>query len=90
MGREEILDGEELLRANERDDALMGGGLRGEGELLARLLKDADARVAALGDEVIETFVVAFASHENLIEAAAAGLKSLGDRMQAVENFHET
>jgi hypothetical protein len=54
----------------------MTGGFRGEGELLARLLKNADACVAALGDEAIETVVVALAGHENMIEAAAAGLES--------------
>jgi hypothetical protein len=31
---------------------------------------------------------VAFASDEDVIEAAAAGLDSFRDRMQAVENFH--
>jgi hypothetical protein len=30
VGREEILKGEEFLRANERDNALMARGLRGE------------------------------------------------------------
>ena len=50
-GREEIFDGEEFLRADEGDDALVGGGFGGEGQLLARLLTDADASLAALGDQ---------------------------------------
>ena len=89
IGIEEIFEGEKFLRANERDDALVCGSLGGEGELLARFLKDADACVAAQGDEAIETVVLALASDKNVIEAAAAGLESFRDRMQAVENFHE-
>ena len=89
IGREKIFEGEELLRANERDDALVCGGLRGEGELLARFLEDTDACIAALVDEAIETVVVALTGDENVIEAAATGLERFRDRMQAVENFHE-
>jgi phosphopantetheine adenylyltransferase len=66
----------------------MGVGFSGESELLARPLKDADACVAALGDEAGEAVVVALAGDEDLIEAAATGLESFRDRMQAVENFH--
>ncbi len=88
IGREEIFEGEELLRADERDDALVGGSFGGERELLARLLKDADAGLAALGDEAVEAVVVALAGDEDVVEAAAAGLESFLDRMQAVENFH--
>jgi hypothetical protein len=43
IGREKILDGEEFLRADERNDTLMGGCIGGEGELLARFLADANA-----------------------------------------------
>ncbi len=88
MGREEVFEGERFLRANERDDALVGGGLRGKGEMLARLLKDANPGVAALGDEAIETVVMTFSGDEDVIEAAAAGLERFRHRMQAVENFH--
>jgi hypothetical protein len=92
IGDEQVFEGEEFLRADERDNTLMCGSFGGEGELLARPLKDADARVAALGDEAansrIGTFVVALAGDENVIESAAAGLKSFRDRMQAVKNFH--
>jgi hypothetical protein len=88
IGLEEILDSERFLRTNERDNALMCGGFRSDRELLARLLKDEDARVAALGDEAIEAFVVALARDENMVEAAATGLESFRDRMQTVEDFH--
>jgi hypothetical protein len=44
---EKVLDGEELLWANQGDDALVGGGFGQQRELLARLLADADAGLAA-------------------------------------------
>ena len=37
---------------------------------------------------LLRRVVVALAGDENVVEAAAAGLESFGDRMQAVENFH--
>jgi hypothetical protein len=89
-GREEVLEGEKLLWADKRDDALVCGGIGGEGELFAGPLKNANACVAALGDEAVETFVVALSGDENVIKSAAAGLESFRDRMQAVENFHES
>jgi len=87
-GREEVLEGEQFLRADKRDDALVRGGFGGECELLARPLKDADACVVALGDEAVEAVVVALASDEDPIEAAAPSLESFRDRMQAVKDFH--
>jgi hypothetical protein len=88
-GREEIFESEELLRADKSDDALVSGGVGGEGELLARLLKDADTGLAALGDEAVETIIPALAGDEDAIESAAAGLHSFLDRVQSVENFHK-
>jgi hypothetical protein len=88
-GLEEVLESEKFLRADKCNDALVGGGIGGEGKLLARPLKDADACVAALGDEAGEAVVVALTGNENVIEATAPGLESFRDRMQAVENFHE-
>jgi hypothetical protein len=41
-------------------------------------------------DETLEAAVAAFAGDEDVIEAAAAGLHSFLDRVQAVENFHWT
>ena len=88
IGREEVLEGEEFMRADKRDDTLVGGSFGGESKLLARPLKDADACVAALGDEAVEAVVVALAVDEDVVEAAAAGLQRFRDRMLAVENFH--
>jgi hypothetical protein len=83
-----ILEREKLLRTDKRDDALVSGGFRDEGELLARPFKDAKTCVAASCDEADEAVIVALSGDENMIEAAAAGLESFRDRMQAVENFH--
>jgi hypothetical protein len=88
MWREEIFEREKPLRANERDDTLVRGSLRCNGELLARFFKHANACIAALGDEMIEAVIFALAGDEDVVEAAAAGLESFSDRMQAVENFH--
>ncbi len=41
-------------------------------------------------DEAFEAGVAALAGDEDVIEAAAAGLQSFGDRVQAVEKFHGT
>ncbi len=89
IGLEKVLDGEEFLRADERDDTLVRGCIGGEGELLARLLADANACVAALGNDAVKTIVVALARDEHVVKAAAAGLECFRHRMQAVENFHE-
>ena len=87
---EEVFDGEEFLRADEGDDALMGGGLGEQRQLLAGFLADADAGLAAeRRPGVPGAVVVAFAGHQNVVKAALAGLERFLDRMQAVENFHE-
>jgi hypothetical protein len=67
---------------------LMGGRVGGKSELLARLLADANACIPALGDDAIKTIVVALARDKHVVKAAAAGLESFRNRMQAVENFH--
>ena len=86
--REEVFDGEEILRVDEGHNALVGGSLGELGQLLARLLADADAGIAAEGDEALDAGIFALAGHQNVVKAAAAGLERLLDRMQAVENFH--
>ena len=85
----QIFDGEEFLRVDERDHALVGGSFGGEGQLLARLLQDPNAGLAALGDEAGQTGILALAGDQDVIEAALAGLEGFLDRVQAVENFHE-
>jgi len=87
-GRVKVFEGEEILGANEGYDALVSGSFGEQGQLLARLLADADTGVAAEGDEALQALVVALAGDENVVEAAAAGLEGFLDRMQAVENFH--
>ncbi len=85
---EEVLDGEEFLRMDEGDYALVGVGSGQLGELLARLLADADAGLAAGGGEALEACGLmrfeALASEEDVIETAAAGAKSFFDRVDAV------
>jgi hypothetical protein len=85
----QIFDGGKFLRADEGDDALVRGGLGGERELFAWLLENADADLAALGDEASQTRIVTLAGHKNMVKAALAGLEGLLDRVQTVENFHE-
>ena len=89
IGRgEEVFDGQGFLRADEGDDALVGGGSGEMREMVAGLLADADAGLFAIGDEAREAFVVALGGDNDVIEAAPAGLESLGNRVHAVENFH--
>jgi hypothetical protein len=67
----------------------MGGSFRSERQLIARLLANADASLAALGNEALEALVLTLASNENVVKAAAAGLEGFFNCVQAVENFHE-
>ncbi len=85
---EEILNREQVLRANEGDNPLVSGGAGDLGELLARLLANADTGLAAGGDEAREAVVLALAGNENVIEAAAAGAEGFLDRVDTVENIH--
>ncbi len=87
-GLEDVLDGERLLRVDEGDDTLVCDGAGELGELLAGLLTDADAGLAAGEDEAREAVVLALAGDDDVIEAAAAGAKGFLDRMNTVENFH--
>jgi len=86
---EEILDGEELLWADQGDHALMGGGFGHLRQLLAGFLADSDAGLAKGRDEAFETHVFALAGYDHLVEAAAAGLERFFNRVHAVKNFHE-
>jgi hypothetical protein len=89
FGRQEkVFEGQELLRVDESHHALVGGGFGGEGQLLARLLADADAGLMAGFNEAGEAVVVALAGRQHVIEAAAAGAKRLLNGVQAIKNFH--
>ncbi len=85
----QILDGEKFLRADKRDNALVGGSFGSEGELLARLFQDPNANLAALGDEAGQTEILALAGNQDVVKAPLAGSEGFLDRVQAVENFHE-
>ena len=81
IGRgEEVFDRQGFLRADEGDDALVGGGAGEMREVFAGFLANADAGQFAIGDEAREAFVVALGGDNNVIEAAPAGLESLGNR----------
>ena len=88
-GRVEVFNGEEFLGADHGDYALMGGGFGQLGELVARLLTDADAGLAEGGDQLFEAKIVALAGYKDVVKAAAAGFEGFFDRMHAVEDFHE-
>ncbi len=85
---EEVFDGEKFLRMDERHHALVSGSLGQLRQLLARLLANVEAGLAAEGYQPLQAKIVALASHENLIEAPPAGLDCLLDRVQPIQNFH--
>ena len=67
----------------------MRGSFGDGGELIARFGANEDAGLAELVDKALEAVVLALAGNQDMIEAAAAGLESFFNRMQAVEDFHE-
>ncbi len=87
---EKVLEGKKFMRAHQRNHALMRRGLGSEGELVARLFEDANAGLAALGDETFKTRVMALAGDQDMIEAPLAGFECFLHRVQAVENFHQS
>jgi hypothetical protein len=66
----------------------VGRGLGELGQLLAGLVANADAGLAAESNELVEPGVLALVGDEDVVEAAAAGLDRFFNRMHAVENFH--
>jgi hypothetical protein len=74
---------------HQRDHALMRGSIGGNSKLLARLLQNADASLAAQGNQPLEARIVPLAGHEHVVKAPFSGFQSLLHRVQAVENFHE-
>jgi hypothetical protein len=88
-GGEEVFNGEQAHGFDHGNDALVGWGLRAQGELVARLLQDADAKLAAEGDELFEAQVVALAGHNYMVKLALAGLEGFLNRVHSVQNFHE-
>ncbi len=86
----EILDGQYFLRTYDRYDALMRWCSGELCELLASFLPDSYAGLAARSDEAGKPLIVAFAGDQNMVKTAFAGFQGLLDRMEAVENFHES
>jgi hypothetical protein len=89
VGREQVFDGEEFLRADESNYALVGGGFRHHRQLVAGFLADADAGLAKGGDEALESEIFAFAGYQHMVKATPAGFEGFFDRVHAVQNFHE-
>ncbi len=87
-GFQNVLDGEELLGANDGDDSLVSRGVGHVGEGFAGLGAEADFEVAAEGDDGFEAVIAAFAGYQHVIEAAFARFERLFDRVQSVENLH--
>ncbi len=87
--REQVFDGQKLLRADQRDHALMRRGLGATRQLLARLLPNADAGLAAQGDQPLKARVMPLAGHQHMVKAPLSGLERLFHRVQSVKNFHK-
>jgi hypothetical protein len=68
---------------------LMGRGTGELGEVFAGFLADADTGKTAVGNEMGESFVVALGGYEHMVETAATGLESFGNRMHAIQDFHK-
>jgi hypothetical protein len=71
------------------DYALMGGGLGEEGQLIARLLPNANAGLAAEIGKPFQALVLALTGYQYMVEAPLSGFERFLHRMQTVENFHE-
>jgi hypothetical protein len=87
--REEVFEGQQLLRADERDDALVRVGTGHLRELLAGLEGDPNTGLAALSEQSFEARIAALARGQHAVKAAFPGAQSFFDRMQAVENVHK-
>ena len=85
---EQVFQVEEFAGAGDGDDSLMGGGFGQTGQLFFGLKAEADAEFAAGVDDLLQTLVVPFTGHADVVEFPAAGAQSLLDRMQAVQNVH--
>jgi hypothetical protein len=88
-GLEQVFESEGFLGPNKGDHALMCRRSCKLGQLLAGLLAHPNTGLPAIGDQAGKPVVVALASNENVVKTAAARLKCLLYRMEAVENFHE-
>jgi hypothetical protein len=88
-GLEQVFESKRFLGSHQRDNALVRGGSGKLSELLAGLLADANAGLAAFSYKARKPVVLALAGDKNVVKTAAARLECLLHRMEAVENFHE-
>ena len=87
-GRDDILNGEKLLSANDGHDTLMSGRARNIIEGFAWFGADTNLEGAAEIDDGLQPFVAALTRHKDVFEAAASGFQSLFNGMDTVENLH--
>lgn len=85
---QERVDVRVLLAAGNRNDALVGIGVGGTIQLLARQKADLHSAGTAVLDQTLHTLIVPFACDANVLKTARARLESLANRMNAVENDH--
>ena len=77
-----------LLAAGDGDDALMGVGVGGAIELLARQEADLHSAGAAVVNQALHPLIMPLARDADVLEAARARLQRLADRMNAVDDDH--
>jgi len=87
--REKIFNREELLRPDHGDHTLVRGRARKLRQLIARLLTDTHARLAAVGNESRKSFVVTLTSYDDVVKTASTCLECFRNRMHSIEDFHE-
>jgi hypothetical protein len=86
--RKKIFERKKLLRVHQCDHALMRRGPGGNSKLLARLLENPDADLAAQGNQPLKTRIMPLAGHKHVVKAPLSGFQSLLHRVKAVKNFH--
>src|SRR5450759_2579790 len=77
-----------LLAAGDRNDALMGVGVSGAIELLARQEAHLHTAGATVVNKALHPLVMPLARDADVFEAARARLQRLADRMDAVDDDH--
>ena len=77
-----------LLAAGDGNDALVGVGIGGAIELLARQEANLHSASTAVVDEALHPLIMPLTGDANILEAARARLQGLADRMNAVEDDH--
>jgi hypothetical protein len=86
---EQIFDGQEFLRTDECDNALVRWCLCHQGKLVPALLPNPHTGFAALRNKPVKPCVMTLVGHDHVIEAAATGFQRFLNGMQAIQDFHE-